>query len=39
MAELKKEYIEMGEKRIAEGETGMSAQEQKSGQMALWKGD
>ncbi len=37
MIDLKPEYIKMGEKRVVEGETGLSVKEQKSGQMALFK--
>ena len=37
MIDLKPEYIEMGEKRVMEGETGLKVKEQKAGQLALWK--
>ena len=37
MIDLKPEYIEMGEKRVMEGETGLKVKEQKAGQMALFK--
>jgi len=36
MIDLKPEYIEMGEKRVAEGETGVSVREQNKGQLALF---
>ena len=37
MIDLKPEYIEMGEKRVMEGETGILIKEQKAGQMALFR--
>ena len=37
MIDLKPEYIEMGEKRVMEGETGIKVSEQKAGQLALFK--
>jgi len=39
-SELNPDYItKQAEYRVAEGETGISKQEQKAGQMALWKGE
>lgn len=35
MIDLKPEYLDMGERRISEGETGISTKEQQAGQMAL----
>jgi site-specific DNA-methyltransferase (adenine-specific) len=35
--ELKPEYIEMAERRIMVGETGISVKEQNQGQQALFK--
>ncbi len=37
MIDLKPEYLDMGESRINEGETGISVKEQQSGQMPLFK--
>jgi len=37
MIDLKKEYCEMGEKRVAEGETGIPVKEQKQGQRGLFE--
>ena len=36
MIDLKPEYIEMGEKRVAEGETGIKVKEQNWGQKSLF---
>jgi len=36
MIDLKPEYIEMGEKRVTEGETGLPPKEQDTGQMGLF---
>jgi len=36
MIDLKPEYIEMGEKRVLEGEIGLSVKEQDKGQQALF---
>ena len=38
MIDLKPEYLDMGERRVSEGETGISTKEQQAGQMALFKG-
>ena len=37
MIDLKPEYIDMGEKRVLEGETGVTVKEQRQGQGALFK--
>jgi len=39
MIDLKPEYIEMGKKRVSEGETGISTKEQRQGQQALFPVD
>jgi len=36
MIDLKPEYIEMGERRVSEGETGIPVKEQKQGQRSLF---
>lgn len=37
MIDLKPEYLDMGECRVNEGETGISVKEQRQGQMALFE--
>jgi len=36
MIDLKPEYIDMGEKRVLEGEIGLSVKEQKKGQIPMF---